>query len=218
MEDDLYTATLGLAASVGRWSFDLDEYLFTDKGSGLRFDETYVTVSRDFLETDSKWQLRVRAGGVHLGRGLYGERLQNFVHEVLKQDEVFLSYVPESKTDFFVRLDVRRNLVASKRVVFAALMEVESAGFKEHARIGLEAGRNLSAGFELHAGVGLRYTDTDYAPLVPWIEDSDPTFGAGFRYKEFLDLTWTTNYFGTGDNHWHVTFRSQFGDGTRRSN
>jgi hypothetical protein len=113
-------------------------------------------------------------------------------------------------------VNASRTLAANHRVVVVALAEIESAGFKEHAKVALDARRSLNAGFELHAHVGVRFSDTNYAPLVPWIEDSDPAYGAGVRYKELVDLTWTTNYFGTGDNHWHLTVRARFGADKQR--
>lgn len=215
IEDDLYTGTVGVSGTVAGWTFDLDEYLFTDKVNGLRFDETYLTVARELLEADSAWSVRARAGAVHLGRGLYGQRLQNFVHEILQQEEVDLPYVGGSKSYGFVRLNVGRELFANKRVAFAALMEVESAGFKGHVRVAVTGRRALGRGFGLHAEYGQRYSDTSYAPLLPWIKGSEPAFAIGVEYKRFLDLTWSRNHFGTGEYHWHVTARVRFGKAAR---
>jgi hypothetical protein len=216
VEDDLYTATLGIAGTVNDWTLGLDEYVFTDRANGLRFDETYLTVARDLLRPDSKWRLRARIGAVHVGKGLYGERLQNFVHSILGEDEVDLAYVPGSQSYVFVRLNVSRRLHANERLIFLPLVEIESAGFKEHARAALGVRFDLSERFNLHAEAGARFTDTSYAPLVLWIKDSEPTFGVGAGYKNFLDLTWTSNYFGTGDNHWHISMHLRFGAGTKK--
>ena len=216
IEDDLYTATLGVATTVDGWSIDLDEYLFTDKSNGLRFDETYLTVAKDLLRPDSKWYVRARVGAARVGRGLYGQRLQNFAHTVLGEEELDLPYVPGSQTYVFARLNVARQVFANERVSVTPLIEVESAGFKEHARVAVGAWRNLGGGFGLHAEAGVRFSDTSFAPLVPWIEESDPTLTVGVGYKGYLDLTWTTNYFGTGDNHWHVTARAHFGAGAKK--
>ena len=216
-EDDLYSGALGLSGTVAGWTLDLDEYLFTDKKNGLRFDETYLTVAKDFLGPDSKWQVRARVGAAHVGRGLYGQRLQNFVHSILFQPRLDLPYVPDSRTHAFVRLNVARTVYSDGETTLAPLIEIESSGFKKHARVALGARWVLGERFGLHAEAGARFSDTNFAPLSPWIENSGPTVAIGFCYKDFLDLTWTSNYFGTGDNHWHVTFRSHFGAGAKKN-
>ncbi len=215
-EDDLYSGALGLSGTVAGWTIDLDEYLFTDKTNGLRFDETYLTVAKDFLDPDSKWQVRARVGVAHVGQGIYGEGLQNFVHSILNQEELNLAYVPGSESHVFVRLNVARTVYSDERTTLAPLMEIESAGFKKHARVALGARWDLGERFGLRAEAGVRFSDTDFAPLSPWIEEIDPTVTVGLCYKNYLDLTWTSNYFGTGDNHWHVTFRLHFGAGAKQ--
>ena len=89
--------------------------------------------------------------------------------------------------------------------------EIESAGFKGHARVALNGRRALGGGFGLHVEAGTRFSDTSYAPLAPWIEEHEPTFAVGADFKGFLDLTWSSNHFGTGESHWHVTARARFG-------
>ena len=108
-------------------------------------------------------------------------------------------------------------MYSDERTTLAPLIEVESAGFKKHARMALGARWDLGEKFGLHAEAGARFSETNFAPLSPWIEKSGPTVAVGFGYKDFLDMTWTSNYFGTGDNHWHVTFRSHFGAGAKKS-
>jgi hypothetical protein len=216
IEDDLYTGTLGISGTVAGWTFDLDEYIFTDKTNGLRFDETYLTVAKEFLGPDSPWRVRARLGAVHVGEGLYGQDFQNFVHSILNQPEVHLPYVTDSMTDVFARLNVGRRLYSNERVFLDALMEIEYAGFKEHARVAVGAHWNLGKSFGLHAEAGARFSDTDYAPLVPWIEETAPTFAIGAGYKHYVDLTWTHNYFGTGDNHWIISARARFGAAAKK--
>ncbi len=216
IEDDLYTGTLGISGTVAGWTFDLDEYIFTDKTNGLRFDETYLTVAREFLGPDSPWRLRARVGAVHVGEGLYGQDFQNFVHSILNQPEVHLPYVPDSTTDVFARLNVSRRLYANEGVFLDALMEIEYAGFKEHARVAVGAHWKLGQHFGLHAEAGARFSDTSYAPLMPWIEEAAPTFSIGAGYKHYVDLTWTHNYFGTGDNHWIISARARFGAAAKK--
>ena len=215
IEDDLYTGTLGFAGTVAGWTFGLDEYMFTDKTNGLRFDETYLTVARELLGPDSAWRVRVRVGAVHVGEGLYGQDLQNFVHSIFNQDEVDLPYISDSMTDVFADLNVSRRLYANERVNLNALFEIEYAGFKEHAGVGLGAHWNLGRDFGLHAEAGVRFSDTSFAPLVPWIEENAPTFAVGAGYKHYVDLTWAHNYFGTGDNHWIISARARFGAGAK---
>lgn len=211
IEDDLYTATLGLSASVDGWTFRLDEYLFTDRGRGLRFDETYLTAARELLAPDSKWDLRAELGVARVGRGLYGERLQNFVHEILRQEELHLVYATEVQSHVFFRVDVKRTMKTTEVATIAPLLELESAGFKRHAKLALGVTWDLGQGFELYTEGGARFSETNYAPLEPWLEESKPTVAIGAGYKRWIRLIWTSNYFGTGDNHWHVSARAQWG-------
>ena len=211
LEDDLYTATLGISTTVDGWTFDLDEYLFTDKSRGMRFDETYLAVARDLLAPDSKWNVRARLGVARVGQGLYGQRLQNFVHSLVNADQLNLTYIADKQSHVFVRLNVERTLKTTERATIAPVLEIESAGFKKHARIALGVHWNLGRGFELYSEAGARFTETNFAPLSPWIKDSDPTFTVGVGYQRYLSLTWTSNYFGTGDRHWHLTARAQWG-------
>ncbi|NIM01857.1 MAG: hypothetical protein GTN89_13730 [Acidobacteria bacterium] len=211
IEDDLYTATLGLSGRVDGWTFKLDEFLFTDRGRGLRFDETYLTVSRELLPAESKWGVRAELGAARVGRGLYGERLQNFVHEVLQQEKLNLTYATEMQSHVFVHLDVKRTFEPVGVATIAPLVELESAGFKKHARLALGVTWELGQGFDLYTEGGVRFSETNYAPLEPWLRDQEPTLTVGAGYKRWFRLTWTSNYFGTSDNHWHVTARAQWG-------
>jgi len=210
MEDDLYTATIGFSGTVRGWTLDLDEYLFTDKTHGLRFDETHLTVARDLLKPDSKWGVRARGGVVRVGRGIHGQRLQNFIHTVLAQEKLRLPYVEGVRSSAFIRVNVARTVFTRTRTAVTSQLEVESAGFKRHARAALATEWDLGGSFELRAAGGVRWTDSNFAPLARWIDEIDPTVALGVAYKANFELTWTRNYFGTGDSHWHLTARLQF--------
>lgn len=215
VEDDLYTATLGLDATFSGWTLGLEEYLFTDKGAGSRFDETYLTVARELIREDaSPWSVRAEVGISHVGEGLFGQEIQNFVHRLINQAELFLTYVPEDRSYGFARVDVAYRVQARDRVVFIPRTELESAGFKRHALIALDTRWDLGGSVELRAEGGWRVTDTSFAPLETWVVESEPTLAVGLRYKHHVELTWTTNFFGTSDNHWHLGTRLRFGADT----
>ncbi len=210
-DDDLYTASVGIGTVVNGWHLDLDEHLFTDKTNNLRFDETYLTVARDLQRPESKWRLRARLGVTRIGRGLYGQRLQNFVHAMIQVPEVTLPYMPGHQSHVYFGGNVGRTVAAFERAILEPQLEFESAGFKRHAKISLAARWDLGLGLELYTEAGARFSDTDYVPLVPWIKENAPVYVAGIGYKHFFEFKWTQNHFGTGDHHWHVAGRVYFG-------
>ena len=54
---------------------------------------------------------------------------------------------------------------------------------------------------------GTRDSETDYAPLRPWMDGWAPTYEVAFGYRRWISLRWTENAFGTEDRHLHLRFR-----------
>ena len=205
--DDRYTATLTLGVRHRGWEIELSENMFTDRFvNGIRFDETYLTVARGFSPGERGWVIRPEAGVARVGEGIYGQRFQNFVHRVIDHEEYFLQYV-EDGDHLFLGLRVARPLAAGKRFTLTPLVELETAGFKRHALLGLGAEFDAGRKFNIVGDFGFRWTRTDLAPLDIFVEEEDPAFGIGASYGGLVDLRWTRNYFGTGSNHWHLMVR-----------
>jgi hypothetical protein len=208
--DDLYTSTTTLGVRHRGWEYKLSENMFTDRFvNGVRFDETYLTVARDFTPGVG-WLVRAQAGAVHVGEGLFGEPLQNFIHRLINHDEYVLQYV-EDGTHVVLGLRASRPLTVSERFTLTPFVELESAGFREHALVAVAASYEAGPKFTLVGDCGYRWTTTDFAALDLFVVDNDPTFGIGMSYGRRVDLRWTKNYFGTGSNHWHLLLRFPVG-------
>lgn len=210
-EDDLYSATVGISGTVRGWTLDLEEFIFTDRTNGQRFDETYLTVARELLPQASRLSLRARVGVAHVGEGLFGQDAQNLVHQIVNQPKVELPYVLATGTHGFARLNLERVFNVSQRLRAVPLAEVEAAGFKRHAKAAVRGEWDLPRRFEFTLEGGWRWTRSDYAALDPWIDESDPTYAAGIRYARYVELRWSANHFGTADRHWNIVVRIPMG-------
>lgn len=209
-KDDLYTASLGADLVTGNLGFTLDERMFTDRDAGLRFDETYLTVAAT-VPAPSPWEVRVRAGAVRVGRGLFGENLQNLVHRLLNIDEVELDYIEGSETHALLRVEAERPFAATAALRIGPWIDLSEAfGFKRHAILGGALRWNRGGSVSVFARAAARYSDTELAVLEPWMGGWAPAFEAGMGYKEFLTASYTYNAFGTEDGHIHLRFRWSF--------
>lgn len=205
--DERYTGTATLAGTFRGWTIDLTEYVFTDRDlNEIRFDETYLTVARDFIPGSEHWRLRWQAGLVHVGKGLIGQRGQNNLHRILGQDEVDLDYIDDG-THLFVAFRAARPVVRREGFALTPYVELESAGFKKHALAAITADWDVGRDFGLLAETGYRATRTHLAALAVFLDENAPTVAFGARYKRWLELRWTLNYFGVGDRHWHLYVR-----------
>ena len=205
--DDKYTATITLAARHRGWELTLSENMFTDRRVNMiRFDETYLTLARDFTPGDKGWVVRAETGVAHVGEGIFGQSFQNFVHRTFGQDERILPYVSED-THLFFGLRASRPVPVKKRLVLTPFVEVETAGFKRHGLAALSASLEVAPKFHLLGEAGFRWTRTDFAELDVFVDDSEPAYGVGFSYKRWFDVRWTRNYFGTDERHWHLLWR-----------
>jgi hypothetical protein len=206
--NDFYTGTATIAVTHDRWTVDLTEYLFTDRDVNQeRFDETYLTVEREFRPGEKPWLIRARVGAVHVGEGLVGESFQNWVHRLINQEEVELRYV-EDGTHLVVGGSVERPVVENARFTLTPGIQLESAAFKRHALVSLAAHWDAGRGFGVLAETGYRWTDSNFLELARWVKD-EPTLALGASYKRLLDVRWTQNYLGLGGRHWHLTARFQ---------
>lgn len=211
IEDDLYTATVGIAYERSGWRLRLNERLFTDRAAGLRFDESFLTVSRELLqsprESPRRWSLLAEAGVVHRGRGLFGQGTQNFIHEIVNEPEVRLPYVAGSSVHPTIALELSRTLPLGQGAQLRPLIAAESAGFKEAARVAVEFRQELPRGWWLVGELGSRQSKTEFAPLAVWMDGNAPTYLLGAGYREWISLIWSENAFGTEDRHLHLRLR-----------
>jgi len=207
--DDLYTFAIALGVERGAYRFRLAESAFTDRRAGLRFDETYLDVGR-ILPLDSPWTVRIDAGAVHLGHGLFGQRTQNAVHRAIHDDPVTLRYEPAS---LHPRLAVEAARLALRRdgATVGPRFEVEAvAGVKSQAFGGFDlrwpAGRWLA----LDVVAGGRWTRAVYSPLRPHLVRLAAAAKLELVVVQRLVVAWSYNDFGSERQYvslgWKVPF------------
>lgn len=207
IDDDLYTAGLRVGYSFGRYELAFVESLFTDSGNDLRFDETYLSIAR-LLDPVKGWHPRGRVGALRVGRGLFGESLQNAVHDMIGDERVALTYVDTSDWYPTFALDLRReSQVRPTLTIASTAMAASSFGFKSAVELSAELiwSPLLSVWFGVE--VGGRYTDTSFAALEPWIERFGALWGFRVGLPGDLVLSWTYNEFGTELQHFSVLCR-----------
>jgi len=207
--DDVYTSGIGLAGSRRAYTYAFYENMFTDRGAGIRFDETDLTVSRRLPEFRG-WRSQVGLGAVHVGKGVFGESFQNLVHRILNIDERELEYV-DSGWHATADFQTRRDFPWGDRRTVSPWFQLHGAfGFKWHVAAGGALDWRWKPNWLVFGHLGARYSGTDFLPLSPWVDGLAPTAEAGIRYKKFLTFAYTYNEFGTEDQHSRFDFRWEF--------
>lgn len=211
LNDDLYTGTFAVDYTLGRYLLTGGENIFTDTQSGIRFDESYLTIGRA-IPSFAGWQPRVEVGLVHIGCGLLGERAQNAIHRLIGDDEVHLDYVDGSRLYPSFRLSASRPLPFLRRYALALHADVASAiGFKDHAFATVSASIPVHRDVRIDLDVGARYSHSSFDALAPRIRDWGPTWEAGLTLRERVSFSWNYNHFGTGSQHFNVVYRIRWG-------
>ena len=211
--DDLYTAGLGLTIGFDRLSVaagegfvTFKENLFTDRDTGLRFDETWLLVGS--RHEGRRWQAKFFTGVVHTGHGVLGEGAQNLVHRLTGDEEYQLDYVDEN--ELFPVFGAQGQLVLRERgrLLIESTCELTFApGFQKWASARVRAHWFARPWLGLFAGAGVRVSHTEYEPLEPWIERFAPEVEVGVELMRRLIFALTKNEYGTGMGHVSVGIR-----------
>ena len=208
--DDLYTASLGVSVSTGRYSYALYEDMFTDQRNDARFDETHLAVSRT-LPPVGGWQLRAELGLVRVGEGIFGERAQNRLHRLLGIDERELTYVDDNELHATIGFTAHRPFPAGDSVTAGPWIELcQAFDFKNHAIAGAAFEWKATPRLWLQWRAAARYSGTELDVLEPWVDGWAPAGEIGLRYTRFLRASYSYNAFGTEDHHIHLHFRWRF--------
>lgn len=215
LDDDLYTGAFIIDYPLGRFVLTGGENLFTDSENGLRFDETFLKVGRD-LRPRGAWSPRFEVGAIHVGRGLLGEDVQNAIHRLIGDDEVFLDYVEGSRVYPTIRLLAERPLPLLRDFDLRFEADVAAAvGFKEHAIARLRAQMPISGSLRVDLAVGARYSRTSFDALKPRLETLGPTWEAGLTFRDRVAFGWDYNSFGTKSQHFNIVYIGKLGRKSR---
>lgn len=203
--DDLYSFSLGFELDRGRTNWAIFEQAFTDRAAGVRFDEIHVELRRTVLAPRG-WSLAIGGGVVRVGEGLFGERLQNAVHDAIGSDRVELPYYDES---WHVRLLVSAERWRAFGASFEAAPHVEldvAPGHRSLATAGAGARWQPAPDWVIEAFAGARWARASLAPLEPHLGGVDLAARVGLLWRERYLVSWSLNAHGDRREHWTVGY------------
>lgn len=204
--DDLYTFAIDLSAEAGAYTFSLRENAFTDREAGLRFDETHLTARRA-VGGLRRWNVWAEAGVVSIGRGLFGQDVQNAVHRLLGQEELDLRYLG-SRFHPSLTVGVERPLHLGRTLALGLRLEADTVpGFRSHALAGAQAAWQAPAGVALHLFAGGRWSGATLEALDRHLATFAPSVRLGVVVLDRLVVAWTYNDYGDEREHLSVGLR-----------
>jgi hypothetical protein len=201
--DDLYTFSVGLEVERAGFTWSLREDAFTDRGAGVRFDETYLDVSRRFALRRG-WDVRLAAGVAHSGHGLLGERVQNAVHRMIDDDEVHLDYHGSSWHPH-LEASAGRFVARGDSLELGPRFELASTpGLRHRVAAGIQASWRPSSALAIEAFAGARWADAELEPLEPHLAGVGAAARIGVVVAERWLLGWSINDQGDEREHWTI--------------
>lgn len=215
--DDLYSFGVGLELQRGSYTLALKENGFTDRAAGIRFDETFLTVTRPFAFADG-WRGWGEIGVAHVGNGLLGESFQNRFHEVIGADTVRLRYVDDSRVHPTASLGAGRLWQLGRQVELGPYVEVSATpGLKGHALVAAQASWDVRGPLAVRALVGARQSEAWLDALEPRMDGAAAQVEVTLVYRERVALAWSYNAFGTRQEHLAIGYRVGTLDGLARA-
>lgn len=213
--DDLYTYSIALAAERGRYRFALRENAFTDREAGARFDETHLTVRRD-VPGLGPWLVAAEAGVVRVGRGIFGQDVQNALHRLLGDDELDLHYL-DTRLHASLGIEAERWFELDGGLELGPRLEAASApAFRSHAALGAQARWQPTPSIEVLAFAGGRWSDASLELLDRHLASLAPIARVGVVYRDGLFVSWTYNDYGDEREHLTIGLRLSGSRGGRR--
>jgi hypothetical protein len=212
--DDLYTFAIGFNVEHKAYRISLREDSFTDRKAGARFDETNLTVRRDVLGV-SPLRLRFEGGFLHVGRGLFGQPVQNEVHRLIGMDEVLLRY-PRSEIYPSLGLEAELPFRVGARTTVSPHVEASSApGFRSFTVLGAQSRWQPLRRLAFQALGGWRFTRTQYELLEPHLARVAPIARVSLTLFSRLVGTWTYNDYGDRRQHVSLGYSIPVGEARR---
>jgi|JI10StandDraft_1071094.scaffolds.fasta_scaffold187425_2 hypothetical protein len=204
--DDLYTFAVALEVERHGTHFALREDAFTDRAAGVRFDETSWSFGRS-LPAWRSWRSHAEAGAVRIGRGLFGEDVQNTVHRALGSDELALAYL-EPSVHGRLAFATERSWSPGGSFAVGPRLELEwVSDVRAHAIVAAVAAWRPHPLLALDLLAGGRWSDADLAALAPHIEPFGAVAELGVTVFERIRLAWSYNDHGDGRTHLALGYR-----------
>ena len=208
VDDDLYTFSVEVVVHRKHHDLALRENAFTDKEAGIRFDRTDLTLGRERDLPNLGWNLRWEAGVSHVGRGLFGQDLQNAIHRLIDDQEVDLDYIDKSKLYPLVMLELGRQSHRIGGLTLGPHVWIESAvGFKTQVFVGARSFWQPARGPRVRMTAGPKLADTSLESLDRHL--SERGFAAEIQLETTRGLvaTWSLNRYGTRNQHVSFGYR-----------
>ena len=204
--DDLYSFGVGFELQRGPYTVALKENGFTDRAAGIRFDETFLTVTRPLALRG--WQGWGELGLAHVGNGLLGESFQNEFHEVIGADTVRLRYVDDGRVLPTAGLGATRLRQVGRQVELGPYVELAlTQGLKGHALVAAQASWDVRGPLAVRALVGVRQSEAWLDALEPRMDGTAAQAEVTLVYRDRIALAWSYNAFGTQQEHLAIGYR-----------
>lgn len=208
VDDDLYTFSVELVVHSKHHDFALRENAFTDKEAGMRFDRTDLTVGRERHLPHLGWNLRWEAGVSHVGRGLFGQDLQNAIHRLIDDEEVDLDYIDKSKIYPLMMLEMGNQSHRIGSLTLGPLIRIESAvGFKTQVFAGARGYWQPPRGPRIRLTAGPKLADTSFESLDRHLAEFGLAAEVQLETARGLVATWSLNRYGTRNQHVSFGYR-----------
>ncbi len=204
--DDLYTFAVALELRRAGLDFSLRESAFTDRAAGVRFDETAWSVGRE-LPAWHSWRTYAEVGAVRVGRGIFGQEVQNTVHRAIGNDPVELDYLDPS---LHGRLSFagERSRALGERFSAGPRLELEwITALHSHALVAVQVQWRPHPVVDLDLLAGGRWSAAGLAALAPHVESFGAAVRLGVTAYDRLRFAWTYNDRGDGRSHLAIGYR-----------
>jgi hypothetical protein len=204
--DDLYTFAVALEVERHGSTFALREDAFTDRDAGVRFDETSWSLGRP-LPVWRGFRSYAEVGPVRVGRGLFGEEMQNSVHGAIGGDRLQLTYLEPS---LHGRLAFGAERSWSPGGAFAVGPRVDLewvSALRSQALLAAQLQWRPLPMLAVDLLAGVRWSDADLAALEPHLRAVGAAAEIGISFFDRVRLAWSLNEHGDGRNHLALGYR-----------
>ncbi len=204
--DDLYTFSVALEVERKETTFALREAAFTDRKAGFRFDQTSWSMGRP-LPGWRGWRPHAEVGAVRVGRGIFGEQVQNTVHRAIGGDELELVYLDPSLHGRLA-FAAERSWSPGGSFALGSRVELEWVqALSSHAIVAAQWSWQPLPALAVDLLAGVRWGDADLALLEPHVEAFGAVVEVGLTVYDRIRLAWSSNDHGDGRDHLLLGYR-----------